>query len=146
MATANGVQAVLGLTGLETQSGGVRVLRERYARVDLPQRFGAEHVGLMQKDLEILAGIVKQYPEDVLALQNAVLGHDFATANRLASKIGLTEDKIAANGGGLVGAILGGIALLVVFGLLLESDTPVPPDPQPTPTTSPEGGVDAGTG
>ena len=143
MATTHGVHAVVGLTGFETESDGLRVSRERFARIELPQSIRREHIEVMRKDFEELARIAEQFPDDLVALENAVLENDLPTAIQLAGKVGLSEERIAASGGGK-GGVLVGIAIVVAFGLLLESDTPPPPPPPPPPpTTLPP---DAGTG
>ena len=101
----------------------------------------------MQKDLAALAEIVAEHPEDMVDLQNAVLAHNFAYANQVAEKIGLTEEKLVARGGGKAG-IAGGILLvLVLYALLSEGHespppAPTPPQPPPTPTERiPDGGT-----
>lgn len=134
------VQLVAGLTGFEGLSGDVRLSGERLVRLEVPETFGREHVDLMQRDLEVMAGIAKRYPDELVKLENAVLRHDFASAAKLANEIGLTEDQIVAQGGAKWGSIAVGVGIVLVFGLLLESDSPHPPAPEET------GPGDAGAG
>lgn len=132
---AQGLQAIVGLTGFALQQGDVRMFRERLTHIELPEKFTANHVALMRKDLAIISGIAEQQPEDLLSLNNAVLKYDLQTANRLAQKIGLTEENMLANGGNIWGLI---IIIAIGAALLLESDSPHPPAPEPAP--------DGGTG
>ena len=53
-------------------------------------------------------------------LQNAVLAHNFAYANQVAEKIGLTEEKLVARGGGKAGITSGILLVLVLYALLSE--------------------------
>ncbi len=140
----SGARLTIGVTGAPFESGGTRISRERFLRIDLPQGFTIEHTAQMQKDFEALSEIAGQHPEDVTKVQNAVVAHDFETASRLAKKIGLTEEQLAARGGAEV-AIAGGILVaLVVLALVLGSDSSPPPEPTPLPEGGPPP-VDAGT-
>jgi hypothetical protein len=119
MAETSGVQAVAGLKGLTVDAGGFTASGEHVARLDLPQSFTSEHMDIIQKDIEILAEIVNQYPDDFLALQNAIVQHDRATARQLADKLGLNEQAIVARGGGVWGLV---IVIAVAAAILLEHD------------------------
>jgi hypothetical protein len=136
MTTITEVHAILGLTGLTARSGQYTLAAERFVRMPLPA-VDAAHIGILQRDLESLLEATRTYPEQLAAMQQAVLRNDFPTASRVAAEVGLTEEKLVARGGGIVGAIVAGVVLLVVLGALLESDTP----PTPTP-----GASDAGVG
>ena len=130
-------QAVVGLTGLETNIDGVAVSAERVFRLQLPDKFTAEQMEQVRNDLAILAQTATEKPEEWMALQNAALARDPA-APRLARELGLTESQMVAKGGGLVLLV---IAIAIAAALLLESDTP------PTPAPAPDGGApDAGPG
>jgi len=143
MATRSPTQVVIGLTGNRVESGGFGVTGERFVRIDLPATVTEEHIGLMQRDLAIMAEVAQQHPKDLSALQNAMIRHDFATATRLARKVGLTEEQLRARGGGQVG-----IAGAIVLGLLavaiieeavrtgeptVDPDNPIPPGALPVP-------------
>lgn len=143
-AADSGARLTIGVTAAPLESGGTRVSRERFLRIDLPQGFTVEHAAQMQKDFEALSEIAAQHPEAVTQVQNAVVVHDFETAGRLAKKIGLTEEQLAARGGAQV-ALAGGILVaLVVVALVLGSDSPPPPEPPPLPEGGPPP-VDAGS-
>jgi hypothetical protein len=120
------IQAVIGLTGLEAQSGGLGIVMERFARVRLPERISSEDVEVMRRDLEILAETAKEHRDRFAELQNSVLDHDLPTARRIADELGLTEEKIAARGGGQWKII---ITTAVMVYLLTSGE----PEPAPRP-------------
>src|SRR4051794_23620769 len=109
MATSHPVQLVFGLTGYAATVGGVNVTRDRVARLDLPQNFSAENLKTMQKDLEILSQAVANSPDDIVALQNAVLANNFHSARDVAHKLGLAEEALVAQGGGYVWLVVAAI-------------------------------------
>jgi hypothetical protein len=137
---ADGIHAIIGVTGWQSSVGGVKVTKESFARLQLPESFTGEHVDVIQQDLSILNELIGQYPNEFLELQNAVMNQDFATARELAHNIGLSEEAFAARRGGIVLLV---IAIAVAAALLLSSDSPTPPPPPPT---SDAGAPDAGTG
>ena len=148
MAEQSYVQAVIGVSGFRTETDGVGVTGERILRVDLPATITEEHITLMQRDLASLAEIAERHPEDMTALQNAVVRHDFHTATELARKVGLTEEQLVGRGGGQVGIALGIVAVLVVYALIQSSSSgsgePAPTGPPSTPDLDgglPPGGV-----
>ena len=123
------IEAVIGLTGFETQSGGVGIVTERIARVRLPERMSNEDVEVVRRDLEILAETVKDHGDRFLELQNAVLDHDLPTARRIADELGLTEEKMVARGGGQWKWI---VASAVLGYLLTPEEKPPRPRPKGT--------------
>jgi hypothetical protein len=137
MRSTPGPAVIFGLTGFETTIDGVCVSADRTARLELPETFTPDHMERIRNDLAILADTAAQKPNEMMAFQNAVLTRDPA-AGRLADELGLTEEKMAANGGGLVWVV---IAIAVAAALLLESDSPTPPGPAPD-----AGAPDAGPG
>jgi hypothetical protein len=140
MVTSHGVQAIVGLTGLTSNSGGYTLHGERVIRIELPESYDAERMKRLQKDFELIAGMIEQHPDDIAALHNAVLQQDSKRAGEIAAKVGLDEGKIVAQGGGAWAAVGIAVVVLVGFGLLLAHDTPPVPEP---PTTAP---ADAGIG
>ena len=142
MAEQSYVQAVIGVSGFRAESDGVGVTGERFVRIDLPRTITEEHVTLMQKDLASLAEIAERHPEDMTALQNAVVRHDFHAATQLAEKVGLTEEQLVGRGGGQVGLALGILAGLVVLSLIMSSSSGSGDSPPPTPPSS--GDLDGG--
>lgn len=115
------VQVVVGVSGYRVESGGYGVTGERFVRVDLPPTVTEEHIALMQKDFAIMAEIAQQHPKDLTALQNAMIRHDFNTATRLAGKIGLTEEQLAARGGGQIGVAVGILVVLAATAVILDA-------------------------
>jgi hypothetical protein len=115
------VQAVIGVSGFYSESGGIGVTGERFVRVDLPTHVTADHIAMMQRDLGMIAEYAEQYPEDLAELHNAVVRHDFDRAGRVARRIGLTEEQMVARGGGQVGIAIGITAALVVYALVMSS-------------------------
>jgi hypothetical protein len=141
VATTREVKAVVGITAVETQDSGVRVIGERTVRFDLPALVNAEHVELMQKDFEIIAGLAKEHPEEMVDLHNAILNHDFPTAYRVANQIGLNEERLVAEGGGQKGIAVGILVILVIVAIATSGDESPPPEP-----VGPDGGVPADGG
>ncbi len=148
--SAGPVHVVIGLTGLEAESGDVTISQEQIFRIAMPTSIGSRHIELMQRDCEILAGIAREHPETLATLHNAALNSDFRTANRLANEIGLREERFYAEGGGMWGWIVAaGIVFLAAAAF--SGDSPPPPQPPPEPPPRPvdagtEGGADAGPG
>jgi hypothetical protein len=67
----------------------------------------------MQKGCEGLASILSKNPNKVLELLNVILENKNPEARKLIQKLGLTEEKFASMGGGLV--------WLIVLAVLLYS-------------------------
>jgi hypothetical protein len=147
--TTSGVRAVVGLTGLAGESGGVRVLQERMVKFELPAEFDEQHIEILRRDSELLAGLASRHGASLACLHNAPLRSDFAEARRIANEIGLSEERFEAEGGGFWGWIA---AAAVVFAIAVlapgdSSPPPPPPEPPPEPTRIPDaGGSDAGAG
>jgi hypothetical protein len=127
---------VIGLVGLGSEVAGTDYSSDRIIRLALPQEVGADHVEITRNDLGALLSAVNDQPEKFQALQNAVLSNDFATANALLDDLGLTEEKLQARQGGILGAILVGVA--VAAAIILYAAT------ADAPTKAPGGGSDAG--
>ncbi len=140
------VQAVIGVSGFHSESGGIGITGERYVRVDLPTHVTPEHVAMMQRDFAMIAECAEQYPEDFTELHNAVVRHDFERAGQLARRIGLTEEEMVARGGGQVGVALGIAAVLVVYALVINASdgSGEPQQPQPQPLPDLDGGLPPG--
>lgn len=152
MADIDGQQLVIGLVGFGSQVAGTDYSTDRIIRLALPDRVDANHVEITKNDLGALVAAVNDQPEKFQDLQNAVLGNDFAAADALLDDLGLTEEKLQARQGGIVGAILVGAA--VAAAILLYAATADAPTHQPsgapdagTPGGAPDGGApDAGPG
>jgi hypothetical protein len=138
-----GVRVVVGLTGVESETAGVKLSEERFVRIELPYPITSEHVELMRKDLDVIASATGRDPGKVVELQNAVLNNDFTTARRLAGEMGVNEDALARAGGAQIGVA---VAILVVLVILAESTGSGRPAPTPEPVGPNPGDGDAGPG
>ncbi len=143
----SGVHAIIGLTGLTTESGDFTLHHERVVRFAVPTSIDRRHAEMIRRDSELLAEIAGKYADELGALHNAAARGDFPAAGRIARDIGLTEERAVAEGGGMWGwialAAVGiGIAILAQSG---EDHAPGPPDPPPAPTEPlPDGGLPPG--
>jgi hypothetical protein len=141
---ADGVRAVVGLTGLDVSEGGLTITTDRLARMALPETFERAHLSTAQRDLAILTELLEQYPDQVVELQNAVTGRDMGRARSIAANIGLSEERFVAGQGGVWGLV---IVIAIAAAVLLSSDSPPPPPPPPPPPESADAGAgNAGTG
>jgi hypothetical protein len=147
MGTERCVQAVVGLTGLAANTGDPRIsaTAERFVRMELPDPFTDQHALLMQKDLEALARIAADHPQELAEVHNAALANDFGRATAAARRIGLTEEHLRSQGGAEIAVAAGILLVLVVYAVVSGSDSPPPPQPPPLPEGGPPP-VDAGTG
>jgi hypothetical protein len=144
MSMGNSVQAVVGLSGFQTEAEGIPMSREHLVRFELTPNFTTEHVALAQKDFEVLARKAAEHPGELAEFHNAVLAHDLPRAQRLAEEIGLTPAQIHDEAGGQIVVAVGVIVILVAAAYLLSGDSPPPPPP---PRTHPDAGpppMDAG--
>jgi hypothetical protein len=121
MAYDTGMHLVIGFTGIGSQVAGTNYSTDRIIRFSLPDHVDADHVEITRNDLEALLAAVRDQPQKFQKLENAVLGNDFATANTLLDELGLTEEKLQAREGGIIGAILVGAA--VAAAILLYAST-----------------------
>jgi len=137
-------QVVIGLTGFHARRDGLEISSDQILRIEVPAVATEQHLELMRNDLGAITKIVGEYPQQVLSIQNAVLRHDLASANRLAEEIGLTEENMVANGGGMWGYILLAAVVIGAYAAFGGSGTEHPP---PEPTPQPDAGApDAGPG
>ena len=145
-------QAVVGLTGYGTESGGTTVYGEQFVKFALPETVTAEHIEQMRIDFETLAELARQHPDDIAEIQNAVASNDFGRAGRVASRIGLNEERLAAAGGASVAVAIGIVVILLVGAAILGHVTHAPdhvivgPEGGVPPTNPHDGGADAGGG
>jgi hypothetical protein len=150
MASNDPRQVILGVTGFHSRRDGLNIASDHILKIELPPVATEAHLELMRNDLDTITRIVADYPQTVIDIQNAVLNHDLVSANRMANEVGLTEETMVANGGGMWGYIL---LAAVVIGAYAAfgggSDEPPPPPPPPPDTdagTSDAGAPDAGPG
>lgn len=112
------VQAVIGLSGLPSQWGGLPATQDRIARLDLPETVGPEHVAAMQAECERFAEAAGRHPHAMANLQNAILRGDQQTTDRAIDQLGLRPQpaefflpKLAIAGGILLVLLAAGAAL-----------------------------------
>jgi hypothetical protein len=129
MAVSGSSQAVIGLTGVESQVAGMRLFAERFIRADLPSNISGEQLELMHNDLEAITAISRKNPAAMIKVLSAACKHDFATAHRVANDIGLDEENLKRCGGGQVGIALGIIVILVIVALASDSGGGSAPEP-----------------
>lgn len=145
MAETTGVHAVVGLTGLKVQSGGITVQFDQVLRLPMPATLD---LAAARRDFELLAQMAGEYPEDVRRLHAAAVRSDMATATRIAREIGLTEERFVGDGGGIWGAMITiaavGLALAAIDAALPPDHAPGPEDPPPERTPIPDGGLPPG--
>jgi hypothetical protein len=140
-------QVIIGVTGFQSRRDELNISSDHILRIELPPVATEAHLELMRNDLGTITRIVADYPQTVLDIQNAVLNHDLVSANRMANEIGLTEENMIANGGGMWGYIL--LAAVVIGAYAAFSGGSDAPPPQPPPQPPPEtdaGAPDAGPG
>lgn len=144
------VQAIIGLSGIPSQWGGLPTTQERFTRLDLPDKISPEHIASLRAECERLADLADRHPETMAALQNAVLQGDQRTTDQAIDQLGLRPPPAAEFVAPL--AVAGAVVLLIVLGALLSSDSPTPPREGPD-AGAPRGGAgnagdagDAGAG
>ena len=120
------VQAIVGLTGCEGTTGGFSVSTDRVVRLELPRQVTEYDLGVMQKDFELLASLLKDHPAEMVSFFNASLNHHVRTAFETAKRLGLREEQFIAKGGGIIWWIVGAVVAADVlfdmrtFGLDLD--------------------------
>ena len=145
MTSQSPVQAVVGISGCWYDAGPTGVTGERFIRLDLPPTVTAEHIEMMQRDLAMMAEIAQQFPQDMTELHHAVMRHDFHRGMQVARRVGLTEEQLAARGGGQAGIALQILAVLVVASLIMTGSGDGGEAPTPAqPTVGPDGGLPPG--
>ena len=65
-------------------------------------QFGPEEMKKALADAEIIASLLREHPEEMASISNAVLAGRTEDARKLAVKIGLTEEAFQENGGGML--------------------------------------------
>jgi hypothetical protein len=107
---------VIGVAGTGQPQSKFEVAAGRSVRVDIPESFTADHVALATRDSEILAEILTGHPHEFCQIVSAVTAGKFKEAQKLAEKIGLTEEYFIRQGGGMWAIVIGiaiGCALLL---------------------------------
>jgi len=112
----SGGAVVIGVAGAVQPQSKFEVAAGRSVRVEIPEKFTAEHVALAARDSEILAEILKRHPHEFSEIVSAVTAGKFKEAKEMAQKIGLTEENFVSKHGGMWALVIGiaiGCALLL---------------------------------
>ncbi|MEV8404269.1 hypothetical protein AB0R12_00285 [Streptomyces niveus] len=118
-ASGSGVYVHIGLTGLTTQSGNHKIVQDQSFRFELPGRFDLDHIQIAKNDLRILHDVFQRSPGAVTDLHNAALRGDRDSMRKIAHGLGITEEGIKTQGGGMWVYIAGAavfIAAALIFG------------------------------
>jgi len=119
-AAASSLAAVaIGVSGRTQAQSKFEVAPGRNVHVDLPVEFSANHVALAAKDAEILLSILKDKPKEVEEIVSAVGAGNFKETQKIAERIGITEDYFVKQGGGLFALV---IVIAIGCALLLAHD------------------------
>ncbi len=108
---------VIGLEGFKNPAGGLTVTKNYVSRFELPANFSSSDLNLAATDCELFAKLLKAHPDEMLALVQACLNNDTATAQKLALKVGFTEEYFTSQGGGFWHLL---IVVVVVGGHFLK--------------------------
>jgi hypothetical protein len=85
---------------------------ERLFPVDVPERLDFSRV---EKDCEQLSRLIHEHPKEMNEFfEAAIKRHDFSAARNIGEKLGLNEQKFAANGGGLIWLVVAVVIIVVV--------------------------------
>ena len=109
----------IGVSGRTQAQSKFEVAPGRNVHVDLPAQFSADHVALAAKDAEIIQGILKDKPKEVEEIASLVAAGQFKAAQKIAARIGLTEDYFVQQGGGMWALV---IAIAIGCALFLRHD------------------------
>jgi hypothetical protein len=110
---------VIGVAGSGLPQSIFDVAAGRSIRAAIPENFTAEHVALAARDSELLMGMLKNHPHEFCEMVNAINTGKFTEARKMAEKVGLTEENIISQGGGLWAVV---IVIAVAAALLLAHD------------------------
>jgi len=100
---------------------GVPSTRDQLVRVELPSKFDAEKIDLAVNDLQVILSSLRDHRPEHLELQNALVQQDFQKVSELLSAVGITEEKLQAQGGQVWGLVIG---IAIACAVLLASDNP----------------------
>jgi hypothetical protein len=109
----------IGVSGRTQAQSKFEVAPGRNVHVDLRAGFSADHIALAAKDAEIIRGILKDKPKEVQEIVSAVSAGKFKEAQKIAERIGITEDYFVKQGGGLWALV---IVIAIGCALLLAHD------------------------
>jgi hypothetical protein len=138
----------LGIIGDGAERLGTFIHTDQTLRVALPSEYTEAHLAQMKQDTRFILDLMERDPDAIMKIQGAILRNDFAKANEVARDVGLTENNMLANDGGMWGWILlAGVVIgaYAAFGGSGEETPPPPPQP-PVTDAGADAGPDAGTG
>lgn len=139
-ASGSGVYVHIGLTGLTTQSGNHEVVQDQSFRFELPARYDLDHIQIARNDLRILHDVFQRSPGAVTDLHNAALRGDRESMRKIAHGLGITEEGIKNQGGGMW-IYIAGAAVFIAAALLLGGGDG---ESEPVGQGDSGGGVDGG--
>ena len=134
----------LGIIGHTAERLGTFIHTDQTLRVELPAEFTEAHLAQLKYDTQFVLDLIERDPDAIMSIQGAILRNDFAKANEVARDVGLTENNMIANDGGMWGYILLAAVVIGAYAAFGGSGEEAPPPPPPPPVT--DAGVDAGTG
>jgi len=94
------LEMVFGLRGLQRSIRGRSWSMDPMFRAPWPEKLSRDDLHAAHMDFDLLAQKFREHPDQMLAIQDALVERDFYLATELAAKIGLTEDDFEKRGGG----------------------------------------------
>jgi hypothetical protein len=118
---------IIGMVEVEDERGGFPLSVDRVHRIQMPTRVTKKDLERIQRDFELLSEIVKNNPQEMAELLEAVTKNHILEAQRIADKLELTEEHISAKGGGLIwlAAVAVGLSIILFTCRLPEEAPPV---------------------
>jgi hypothetical protein len=118
------LHGVIGLSGAAFKAGGFSGITEQIVRLEMPDTFKGEGIRKSKKDLEMLLKMLSDHPEDSAELFDAVLQNRLPEATKIGDRLGLSEHKFIAKGGGLgwVVAVMVAVAVFVMAASAAEDN------------------------
>jgi hypothetical protein len=96
-------------------AGGHGAPGQHLKQVPLPAAFTPEHLATAQRDAEVLAAKLSENPDAVRHVLDAAASGDFANASQHLEGLGLTEEQLKAEGGGLFWLLVVVVLLILLY-------------------------------
>src|SRR5262249_40226647 len=96
---------ILGIAGFKHSQSGFPLTTDCLSRLELPHRFSAADIQRMRKDVEALANVLREHPIEMKRIFEAYTQNQILAAQRIAQSIGLTEEGLTKQGGGIIFAL-----------------------------------------
>jgi hypothetical protein len=131
------MDVTIGISGIRRTIDGLGTSQARTLRIRVPERFTDSDLGVVRRDADEIAALLRDRPSEMTELLRAALAADMAAARRIAASIGLGEAAFEAKGGGLIWWVVVVVAVGIVLGTEGEAggeegsepgDYPVPED------------------